>query len=371
MRIGFLIGQLGQGGAERQVYLIASALQSLEVTPIVFTFDSTGLWAQRLKILKIPVFTFPRHHSLDIDRLCSLRQSLRDLDLSVLFCFGPAEAFYGRLAAFGVNIKAVPNLRNENWGDRLGLLSDYFLSTFTTHYVVNSSIGERYLQQTVGIRPEKITYIGNAVDTTPILKASEPVRDPRPSGFSLSVLWCGWVGSFYDRKDPALLLDICEITSQQMPEVHYLMVGDGPLRIQTEEAAAKRGLSPWVAFTGNLENASQVWKYLDFGLSTSQIEGTPNVLFEAMMYGKPYIAPPVGDYPYWIEDNKNGLLCKSRNPTDMAERVIEIAQNAEFRQMLALGAKLTSKVFPSSLQVAQNYLNLAYKLTSQALYVKK
>jgi glycosyltransferase involved in cell wall biosynthesis len=361
-RIGFLVGQLGLGGAERQVYLICTALQQIGALPFVLTFNPEGVWRAHLEQAGIPIIAIPRRGSYDFQRTFILRKELVAQKLDILFCFGSAESFYGRLAGINLPVQVIPNLRSNDWGSPRDLWVDKILSPFTTGYVANSAAGKKYIRDVVRVPETKIHLIPNAIDREAILSDGAQQFDPRPPGDSENEIWCGWIGSFTQLKDPFLLVEIATITRSVAPQLHYLVVGDGPDREKVDKIARQKGLLSHLHFTGEIENASRVWKYLDFGLSTSLVEGTPNVLLEAMVWGRPYISPPVGDFPYWIKDGINGLLSPKRNPDEMASLAIQLANNSDLRKKLSGEAKRTGESIQSPDQIGQEYLSLCRKL---------
>ncbi len=364
MQIGFLIGQLGQGGAERQVYLITSVLAQLGASPTVLTFNPNGIWRERLKQAGVPIISIPRRGSLDFRRLIFLRKALTIQEFDILFCFGSAEAFYGRLAGINLPVQVIPNLRNQDWGSRYNLWIDKFLLPFTTGYVANSTAGKMYLREVVGVPESNIHLIPNAIDRESILKVGAPQSDPRPPGDHTNEIWCGWVGYLGERKDPFLLLEIADITRLEAPQLHYLVVGDGPDRKKVEQIAREKDLLSHFHLIGEIESASGVWKYLDFGLSTSRIEGTPNVLLEAMVWGRPYIAPSVGDFPNWIVNRVNGMLSQERKPDEMASLVIQLANNSDLRKTMSAEAKRSGENIQSPDRIGQEYLALCRALVA-------
>ena len=366
MHIGFLIGQLGPGGAERQVYLIARELRSRGEHIVVFTFHSEGFWHQLLIDTGVPVVVIPRRRSLDWQRLLRLRQELAAHAVDVLFCFGSAEAFYGRLACLGRSTRAVPCLRSRTWHGTRGFWADRLLKSLTHFYVTNSWTGQDYLQRRVGVPTDRVRVIPNAVDREEILAAGGRIADPRPSGAPQDTVWCAWVGTLTWLKDPDLLARVAALARGREQRLQILVVGDGPLRHHLERLLIKSGLDGCVHLTGTIADAAGIWRYVDFGLSTSRIEGTPNVLLEAMTWGKPYVAPPVGDFTRLVSHEKNGLLAKSCSAEELADLVVRLVRDEELRTKLGVNARETAKGFSSPAQVAEQYLALAHRLTQEA-----
>ncbi|MEW6042462.1 MAG: glycosyltransferase family 4 protein, partial [Elusimicrobiota bacterium] len=69
--------------------------------------------------------------------------------------------------------------------------------------------------------------------------------------------------------------------------------------------------------------------------SRGDTEGLGVVLLEAMNYGRPVVGSSVGGIPDIIKDGQTGLLCKEKNPQDIAEKITMILEDRSFAQRLA------------------------------------
>ena len=190
------------------------------------------------------------------------------------------------------------------------------------------------------------------------------MQDPRPPGDG-DEIWCGWVGSLSWRKDPELLIQVADRACSLEKRLRVIVIGDGPLRQEFKRQIVANGLEQRVYSVGKIERAPGVWRYLDFGLSTSRIEGTPNVLMEAMVWGKPYVAPPVGDYPVLIKHQENGLLSQDRSVEALADLTLQLTRDEKLRARLSRGALETARDFETPAQIAQQYLELCQRIRSQ------
>jgi glycosyltransferase involved in cell wall biosynthesis len=79
-----------------------------------------------------------------------------------------------------------------------------------------------------------------------------------------------------------------------LPSIHWLLVGDGPLRGELEARVRRDGLGERVHFAGLQADAAQYYGAIDLFVLTSLWEGLPLTLIEAAMGGVPVIAARVG-----------------------------------------------------------------------------
>jgi glycosyltransferase involved in cell wall biosynthesis len=101
----------------------------------------------------------------------------------------------------------------------------------------------------------------------------------------------GHVGRFHEQKNHAFLVDVAERVCKAMPDVRFLLVGDGSLRAGIEADVARRGLSSNFIFAGNRRDVPRLMLgAMDSFVLPSRYEGLPLVLVEAQAAGLPCIA---------------------------------------------------------------------------------
>jgi rhamnosyl/mannosyltransferase len=132
----------------------------------------------------------------------------------------------------------------------------------------------------------------------------------------------GFIGRFVRYKGLSVLID----SLARLDGVHALLVGDGPLRSQTEAQARAAGISGRVHFLGNLDERSKIRNLamMDVLLlpSVDTTEAFGVVQIEAQLMGLPVIASrlPTGLTDVTI-DNETGLLVPPRDPDALAKAI--------------------------------------------------
>ena len=109
-----------------------------------------------------------------------------------------------------------------------------------------------------------------------------------------ATLRCGLVGRLVPIKNPVLFLQALEKATAHGARVQGEIIGDGPLRRETEEAARRMKLDGVVSFGGWREDRKSCYSGLDAVCVTSRNEGTPLTLIEAMAAGRPVVSTLVG-----------------------------------------------------------------------------
>ena len=131
----------------------------------------------------------------------------------------------------------------------------------------------------------RVTILPNAVDTKEFLP-NEEVRT------QLRRLYClegkfviGHVGRFHYAKNHKFLLEIFEEIAKQKDNAVLMLLGDGPLKEETEQKARDKGIDEKVIFTGNQTPVAPFYQVFDFLLFPSRFEGLPGTVVEAQAAG--------------------------------------------------------------------------------------
>jgi glycosyltransferase involved in cell wall biosynthesis len=144
--------------------------------------------------------------------------------------------------------------------------------------------------------------------------------------------------------------------------VHLLIYGDGSLKNELENLVEKLDLESYINFLGYVEGIQSYYKFFDIVLFTSDWEGMPLTLWEAMANEVPVIAPDVGGFKEIIEKNNCGLVYEPGNMVDAEVKIMNFLNDEQLRKTLgkngrkAIEMKYNEKNFIR--QIEQIYLNL-------------
>jgi glycosyltransferase involved in cell wall biosynthesis len=101
------------------------------------------------------------------------------------------------------------------------------------------------------------------------------------------------VGRLVEQKAPRRFLESAAHAASELPDCHFLVVGDGPLRVQLEPLAERLGLKSAVRFTGVRRDARELIARSDLVAFSSDWEGLPMVALEALAAGVPVASTEV------------------------------------------------------------------------------
>ena len=147
----------------------------------------------------------------------------------------------------------------------------------------------------------------------------------------------GAVSRLYVEKGHTFLLDALRHLSDDLPGLHLLIVGEGPLRASLELQTETLGLRDRVHFTGFYDDLPGALRAMDIFAQPSILdEGFPTSVLEAQLSGLPVIATDVGGTGETMDLDATGLLVPPRNVDALADAIRALAQDPGRRK--AMGA---------------------------------
>ena len=149
----------------------------------------------------------------------------------------------------------------------------------------------------------------------------------------------GTVAVFRAQKRLDQWLQAARLLAERDARTRFLLVGDGPKRRELEEITSDAGLSSRVVFAGLQEDVRPYYAAFDVFLTSSQFEGLPLALLEAMAAGLPVVATKVGGIPEVIQEGDQGLLVPFDEPASLAAAVARLLADPPLRERLGRSAR--------------------------------
>ena len=149
----------------------------------------------------------------------------------------------------------------------------------------------------------------------------------------------GFVGRLSQEKGLLDLLRAMSIAGRSSPQLHLVIVGDGPQRTMLERRAKRLGLADTVHFAGFSDDVAAWMNMFDIGVLPSHHEGLPLVLLEIQQMTVPVVATRVGGIPEVVVDRQTGLLVPPSDPEALAGALVSLASNTALRDRLAVAGR--------------------------------
>ena len=213
---------------------------------------------------------------------------------------------------------------------RRGLIIRRACRRVIQRYVAVSRDIARWLCQSVGVAPTRVTQIYNGVDTDRFTSEGAPPADvPWRNEPRHDRIVFGTVGRLDPIKNQRALLDAFEATVAAMADgsdrLRLIIVGDGPLRAALHERALELKVENLVWFAGARDDIPSLLRAMDVFVLPSLNEGISNTLLEAMASARAVIAADVGGNPELIQSNQCGILYDLRDPSALARAMQQVA----------------------------------------------
>ena len=155
-------------------------------------------------------------------------------------------------------------------------------------------------------------------------------------GFTPTDIVFACVAWLRPQKNPALLLESFRRGPASDPRAHLLLIGTGALRSELERRIVASGLQERVHLLGKREDVPEILNAADVFVLSSDYEGNPLSVMEAMAAGKPMVCTAVGGVPELVEDGC-GLLVPPQDAQALSKAMIHLLENPS--AMKAMGEK--------------------------------
>lgn len=188
--------------------------------------------------------------------------------------------------------------------------------------------------QKLGAPKDKLILIPYGVDTS--LFNVVDVANSAPNFLS--------IGRFVEKKSPLSLIKAFSLVTQQVPEAHLWMVGNGALFRQAQQFTQKLGIAQQVTFTGVLSTSEiavlmeEMRCFVQHSVTAldGDMEGTPVAILEAAAAGLPVVSTQHAGIKQAVVDTETGFLVDEHDLDAMAQRMIQIASSATLSAEMGL-----------------------------------
>lgn len=358
LRVCFIAGTLGRGGAERQLFYMLQVLTRLNVQCRVLSLTKGEPYEAKIAALGVPVIWVGVSPSR-LKRLWWVAREVRQWRPHFVQSVHFYTNLYVTLAARYASCVDVGVLRSDGVQEvaELGFLGGPGLK-WPTILAANSQQAAEAVRAARGInRP--VYFLPNAVDTNHFVPRSG--ASPTVEG-NKSLVLC--VGTLKREKRQDIFLRALARARTSIPALKASLVGDGPLRGELEKLARDLGAEDAVEFSGALDDMIPVYQRGDMLVLTSDWEGAPNVILEAMACGLPVVSTRAGAAADFIVDGETGFLTSVGDVETIADRIVRLASEPELRRQMGLAARARVEAQYSLSLLRDNLLGL-YDLAYQ------
>ncbi|HLH01032.1 MAG TPA: glycosyltransferase [Bryobacteraceae bacterium] len=302
--------ELDLGGSERQLALLARALDSSKFEPIVGCFRPEGLRGRELQDAGIPIRHFPVDSFASRQSLSGawqLARFIRQRGIRLVHTFDyPLTVFAVPVTKLFTDALPVSSQRAH----RDLIPPPYrtlirFTDRLASAIVVNCDFVRRHLEQDEGVPASRIQLCSNGLD----LDQFHPSAAPRPSALPPDGVVIGVVCALRREKGLADLLQaVARLRMRPPATVTLAIVGSGPMRENLQSMARDIGLADRCLFIPATDEIPRWLGAIDIFVLPSRSEAFSNSLMEAMACGCCVVASAVGGNPELVRHGETGML---------------------------------------------------------------
>jgi glycosyltransferase involved in cell wall biosynthesis len=111
----------------------------------------------------------------------------------------------------------------------------------------------------------------------------------------------------------------------QLPEAKFLIVGDGPSRLEFEQLTRQLRLQDSLQFLGARHDVPEIQALSSIVcLASTDVESAPICMLEALATGRPQVATAIGGIPRIVDHGVTGLLVPPGDVSALAEALVKI-----------------------------------------------
>ena len=218
--------------------------------------------------------------------------------------------------------------------------------TVGSHLITNNQ--QAYLQAlALGVAPSNVDLVRNGVDISMFTAKKSATTFRSDINVPEGVPLVGFMGRLEYEKGPDLFLKAAEHIHQQMPAVHFIMVGDGSMKDQLKLLCTQMKLDGQMHFIDWQADNAFIYAEIDILAHTSRSDGTSLVLMEAMACECPTVAIGIGGVLEIVENRSSGLLATDWE--EVAVTILKLLKHPEMiKEMGIAGRKRVEKFFNAS-----------------------
>lgn len=350
IKIVFLIGQLGLGGSERQLYLLLKHLDKdlFECHVIVFNPSPYVVLNETLERAGVKVWPVPLDCRGVWQRIHFLYYVFKRLIPDIVHSWSMHDNPYASVVGWmaGVPVR-LGSMRDSPFSPSFkNMPATYrFLTLHSTSKIVVNAQAILHELMVKGYRPDRVVVIPNSVETESSKEFStSTVSDLSPFSINNDNRIVGIVANLHSKKNHLMFVEVIARVLPNFPDVRGLIVGQ-PIHKEPDLAdkisyRIKELNLDGKIIMGEFHSDIQALMYrLTIFCLTSTHEGMPNVLLEAMAAARPVVATKVGGVPELVKDGVTGFLVDSGDVDGFARAVKSLLADPALAEKMGLAGR--------------------------------
>lgn len=358
-RIALFINSLQKGGSERVMVNLAEYFRKQQYEVILVTqYKKENEYALPTGVRR--VYSEPEKETLTGSRMKNFRIRFRTLrniwktyKPDVILSFLGKNNFMAIATAAFLPAKVAVSVRGEPTMEYEGRLMRFLakhMFRFADGVILQTQRAKEFFPKAV---QKKSVILKNPLNPAFLGRNIKMQRD--------NVIVAA--GRLDGNKNHAMLIHAFAKIAGEYPEMQLVIYGAGPLREQLLALVGEKKLEERITLPGSIDNVAETVGRAKIFTLTSNTEGMPNSVIEAMVLGTPVIATdcPCGGPAMLIKDGENGMLVPVGDAYALADAMRKILSDETFARKLSENAvKLADELAPE--KVAGEWENYLFEI---------
>lgn len=333
MKIMFYIGSMGKGGAERVISILSNFFVNKYKIIIVTTVKSTCFYKidNDIELISLDKNNDNKNFLIrNINRELRLKKIIFNKKPDIIITFLPEPSY--RVLMLQLKIPIIVSIRNDpkieynNTGRKLIMK---ILYKKANGFVFQTEDAKKYFSRKI---QEKSIIIFNPLSAE---------FDKAPYDGTREKIIVN-VGRLEKQKNQKLLIKSFNNILVKYPDYKLYIYGEGTERKYLQELIDELKLTNNVILKGISNNIKSVIYKKSLFVLSSNYEGMPNSLIEAMALGLPVISTdcPCGGPKALIENNVNGILVSPNNIDELTQSIEKVLENPKYSKKIGIRANM-------------------------------
>lgn len=286
----------------------------------------------------VTVTAFPAPNSygwISLNQRRSFVKLLHDRCIDIVHSHDVYSNIFAAPAARLAGVRGV--ITSQRWWQELPRPGLRHLNRFATRWahcvVTNSQTVQTLLHARYRVCGPRVVHIPNFLEDEAfdMMPAEQRKTHRHALGIPPRAPIIGVVARLAPVKDHPTVIQALALVRQAIPDVHLVLVGDGPDRNNLQELTRTLLLEQAVHFAGTQPFRPSWHALFDVSVLASRSEAFPNSLLEAMAVGCPVVATAAGGIPELVRDGHTGYVVEVGDSGSLAERIIKLLRDRDLR----------------------------------------
>lgn len=340
MKILFAIDTLGKGGAERVISNLANEFVNTDEVAIM-TLRNVPI-AYKLKE-EIKIINTENKDSnkiiREIKNINNIKRKINEFSPDIIVTFLPAMTYRLMLANRKCRRKVIISVRNDPKMEYSNIIKKILMKILYSKangFVFQTEEAKKFFSKKI---QNKAIIIPNPINEDFIISPYDGIRKKEIVS----------VGRLEKQKNQELLINAFSKIDKKYDDYKLIIYGEGNLREELEKIIKKRKIQDRVTLPGKVDDIkNKIYESSLFVLS-SDYEGMPNALMEAMALGLPVVSTdcPCGGPRFLINNEENGILVPVKDDDKLKIAIERVLGDEKFSKKIANNAnKISDDLHP-------------------------